>query len=169
MSEKPIRELVEILKRKQLTAKQEAFVQAYTTPGKGLNNASQAYRIAYPNCKGGYDKLGPRLMGKDGIKATIAKIRADLAAENGFTREKQLKDLELAKKIAQGKLDSSGMVSATREQNEMLGFHRELAPNAEREAARRAVLDTEKRKVAEKVAKLRTDEESGERTVRIGA
>ncbi len=137
--------------------KQKAFVQAYTTPGEGYNNATQAAVIA------GYSErtannMVSRLLVNVGIKAEIAQIRADLATEAGFTREQQLKDLELAKTFAVLKHETSGMVSAIREQNEMLGYHRELAPNTEKEAEKAAKMTDEEREFARIAARMRGNE-----------
>lgn len=53
---------------------------------------------------------------------------------------------------------------------DMGGLKRETAPNTEREAARKAKMDVQKRRIAEKVAKEITDEESGEpETIKIRA
>ena len=80
------------------------------------------------------------------VIAGIDKVKADLAAESKFTREKQLKDLETAKNMAKSLNNPAAMTSACREQNDMLGFHRENAPNSEKIAddAKR-LTDEEKR------------------------
>ena len=49
------------------------------------------------------------------------------------------------------------------EQNEMLGFHRDKAPNTEREQARLEAMTDEDIKLAKLAAKIRTTQESTER------
>ena len=146
--------------QKELTPKQKAFIQAYTTPGKGYNNATQAAIIAGYSAKTANNMVN-RLLVNVGIKEAIAQIRADLAVEMGFTREKQLKDLELAKGFALQKHETSGMVSAIREQNEMLGYHRELASNPEKEAEKAAKMTKEDKVLARITARQRTEELAG--------
>ena len=53
--------------------KQKEFILQYCTNG---HNASQAYKKAYPNTKGGWNKLSARLMAKEGIKQAISKYMA---------------------------------------------------------------------------------------------
>ena len=48
----------------------------------------------------------------------------------------QLGKLDRAYDLAEKRNNPSAMVQAAKEQNEMLGFHRELAPNEEKEAKR---------------------------------
>ena len=75
-----------------------------------------------------------------------------------LSREKQHQKLKEAFDIAKTGKNPAAMTSAVREQNEMLGYHRDTAPNAEKEAAKAKRMDSETRKVAEAVAKQRTDE-----------
>ncbi|MHC4326418.1 MAG: terminase small subunit [Planctomycetota bacterium] len=72
-----------------LTAKQQAFVQYYADSGSPETylNASQSYKKAYPNTKGGWDKLGPRLMVNDGIKRAIGEYRAKTTAKLEHNRQ----------------------------------------------------------------------------------
>lgn len=69
-----------------LTNKQQAFVEYYCANGF---NASAAYRIAYPSCKAGHNKLGSRLMTNDGIKQAIAKKKAVIKAESIASRKQR--------------------------------------------------------------------------------
>ena len=114
-----------------------------------------------------------RLLKKVNCSAYLEALKnekdSELQRKNKITRTTQLNALEDAIRLAEKLNKPSAMVSAIREQNEMLGYHRDNAPNAEREAAKKAIMDAETRKVAEKVAYLLTDEESGEvKTVKIG-
>ena len=63
--------------------------------------------------------------------------------KTNISRTFQLKKLDRAYEIAESHGNPSAMVSAIREQNEMLGFHRDNAPNPEAEAKRKARLDDE--------------------------
>lgn len=122
-------------KTRKLTQKQKEFCQAYTTPGKAYNNGTQAAIQA------GYSQkcanvISAQNLVKANIKNEIVRIKAELAEKQGFTRESQLKDLESAKALAMLQENVPGMVSAIREQNEMLGFHRDKAPNPEAAQAR---------------------------------
>ncbi len=67
-----------------LSDKQQAFVNEYVRNG---HNATQAYKTAYPNSKGEWDKLGPRLRVKEGIKQAIAEIEAVQAVKQEHDRE----------------------------------------------------------------------------------
>lgn len=155
-------------KKTKLTNKQTDFIQAYCTPGSsGYNNATQAMIIA------GYSERTAshcvfRMLSNAVIKDRIVRYRADLAAESEFTRKKQLKDLEDDKQKAKLAGQFSASISATREQNEMLGYHRDLAPNLEKEQAKRELLESEEREL-ERLTKLRVAELSTGRTHRIGS
>ena len=54
--------------------KQRAFINEYLTNG---HNASAAYKTAYPDCNGGWERLGHRLMINDDIKAEIVERMAE--------------------------------------------------------------------------------------------
>lgn len=53
----------------------QIFVNTYLTNGY---NAKQAYKTAYPNCHGGWAKLGSRLMTFDDVKNAIIKAKTEL-------------------------------------------------------------------------------------------
>ncbi len=53
----------------------QIFVNTYLTNDY---NATQAYKTAYPNCKGGWNRLGHRLLTFDDIKEAIDKAKKDL-------------------------------------------------------------------------------------------
>ena len=53
----------------------QIFVNTYLTNGY---NATQAYKTAYPNCNGGWDRLGHRLMSFDDVKQAISKAKLEL-------------------------------------------------------------------------------------------
>ena len=82
-------------------------------------------------------------MAKHGIMGRIAQIMVQMAEKLQITRERQLTKLDQAAAIALLQNNPSAMVSAIREQNDMLGYHREAAPNPEAEAAWKQRLDEE--------------------------
>ena len=69
----------------------------------------------------------------------------------------QLNKLNEVFQIAKKQKNPSAMVTAIREQNEMLGYHRENAPKPEKELARR---NCEKKEIEEleRIARQRTNE-----------
>ena len=121
-----------------ITDKQELFCQEYV-----INpNAREAY------IKAGYiptnaEFSASRLLSKVKIKTRIAQIQAVQAKKHNITRETQLAKFDQAAAIALSQNNPSAMVSAIREQNDMLGYHREAAPNPEAEAAWKQRLDEE--------------------------
>ena len=82
-----------------LSHKRQAFVDEYCMNGF---NASQAYKKAYPGCKGGWNKLSTRLMANEGVRAAItAKLKEKAAKVDvtiDFVLKKILSGLELAEK-----------------------------------------------------------------------
>ena len=67
----------------KLTDKQQHFCEEYCSNGY---NATKAYKTAYPNCKGNWDKLGFENKGKQGIKNEIARIMAITRKETVASR-----------------------------------------------------------------------------------
>ena len=156
MSQKPKR-----AKRNKLTGKQRLFVEYYCS--NSFNGVDAARKAGYGDENSSdnyYARIASENVRKCNIKAAIDKKMAKTAAKCEITRETQLKDLEKVKTFAVLADNPSAFVSAVREQNEMLGFHRELAPNAEKESKRLAKMDLEKRKMAEMAAKQRLDQEA---------
>jgi len=64
--------------------KQQAFINEYMING---HNASKAYKKAYPDCNGGWDRHGHRLMINDEIKAEITIRMAENKADTSRTIE----------------------------------------------------------------------------------
>ena len=95
------------------------------------------------------------------LKAAIARIDAKTAAKLDLSREGQHKKLDMALAMAIATENASAMTSAIREQNEMLGYHRDKAPNAEKVAEMREHMDAEEIARRQGQAKRRTDELSG--------
>lgn len=103
-----------------LSNKQQAFVNEYCSNGL---NATQAYKTAYPNCKGGWDKLGPRLMGKDGIKQVVAVVLAEKQVKTEHNQQITLNNLQAAYDLAKKQGNPVAMVAAEREKNAVTGQH----------------------------------------------
>jgi len=144
----------------------------------------KAKAIAAQYINNGYDKVktlldcgyspsyartvGLRLYDNVSVKAAIASIQGKTALKCDITRESQLKDLEKVKTDFIRATNPAAYVAACKEQNKMLGYHRELAPNEEKEAKRRARMDLEKVKMAEIAAKKRLEDASAEATPEQG-
>ena len=89
--------------------KQRAFINEYLING---HNATAAYKKAYPNCKGEWDKLGPRLRGKEGIRAEIDKRMAESVEKTDRTVESLDGMYQKAYDMAQGLKMPSAMTSS---------------------------------------------------------
>ena len=123
-------------KKTGISDKQETFCQEYLKD----KNAKQAY------IRAGYAKktaeVGScKLVSKVKIRARIDFLMAEPAKKLNITRESQL--LKLQTIVDDKDCTGTTAVSAIREMNDMLGYHREAAPNPEAEAARKQRLDEE--------------------------
>jgi len=115
------------------------------------------------------DGRGHKLRANVRVKAAIKAIDDELAAESKFSRELQLKRLDSLLEMAIGQQNVTAGKACIAEQNDMLGYHRDNAPNAERELAKLERASEEERKLAVLAARLRTEEESQDRpNIRIG-
>lgn len=76
------------MEKKILTDKQLAFVENYCSNGY---NAAKAYKDAYPNCNGNYDKLGHENKRKQGIKDAIEQYKAKITEKVDFDRSMAIK------------------------------------------------------------------------------
>jgi len=98
-----------------------------------------------------------RLLKKVNCSAYLEALKnekdSELQRKNKITRTTQLNALTKAKELAERLNNPSAMVSAIREQNDMLGYHREAAPNPEAEAARKQRLDEETQALREQARK----------------
>lgn len=139
--------------RQKLTERQAKFVD--------LIHSGQDRANAYINA--GYKAKSRRIAQQTASRllTTNSKVieyfealRAEDDRKVNISRTMQLRKLEKACEIAEGKKNPSGMVAAIKEQNEMLGFHRETAPNPEREQ-RRKKLEEEERKALHDLADAR--------------
>jgi len=126
--------------------------------GKAKRNKTETLRIV------GYKPsyyLGGRsdraVWGNVRVIAAIKAIDDEFAAEMDLTRKAQYR--RLLDIIDNTQLDTV-KVSALRELNEMLGYHREAAPNKEKEQALAARMSKEDRELATLAARLRTEQEA---------
>jgi hypothetical protein len=101
------------------------------------------------------------------IRAEIDRLQAKTELRTDISREKQLLDLEKVKTPEMLKKNPTAYVSAVREQNEMLGYHREKGLNPEKEAVKAAKMSAEERRLAEAAAKARTGEEAEEPKIKL--
>ena len=116
-------------------------------------NGKQVYADGYCQSDRGHKTVFNNMQ----VKAEITRLEAESAAEAKITREIQHAKLTEAFNIAKGKKNAAAMTGAIREQNEMLGYHRETAPNTEREEAKRARTEAEQTEL-ERLAAKRTSE-----------
>jgi len=99
-----------------------------------------------------------RLLNKNAnVKAYYDALWQEKARVSNISRTQQLRKLDRAYEIAERQKNPSTMVSAIREQNEMLGYHREAAPNLEREQDKKELMEAELREL-ERLSKQRTAE-----------
>ena len=100
----------------------------------------------------GYSKLyseraGLKLFDNVQLIATIARIDAKTERKLDLSRAKQHAKLEQAQAMAIETHSPSAMVSAIREQNEMLGYHRDKSPNQEREQSLTGRITAEEQRI----------------------
>ena len=107
---------------KPLSDKQQSFVNEYCING---HNASQAYKRAYPNSKGEWEKLGPRLRVKEGVKDAIAKIMAKTAEKTETTLETLQTMYSKAYDLAKETKQPAAMVTATTGIARLYGFDKD--------------------------------------------
>jgi len=152
-----IERLETLAKELELTDKQIKFclsyckcndrIQAYGEAGYKSKNRAQASMNA-----SGLITKNPK------IPQFMAAVKSSLDAEIGISRSMQMNALNEAYAVAKRQGQAASMVAAIREQNEMLGYHRELAPNAEKEAAIRQSMGEEQRALAAAAAALRAEQ-----------
>lgn len=132
-------------KPRELSNKQRAFADNVLAGMNGTNAAKQAGYEA--NSDKAFGVIATNNLVKVSIKAYIErkrrKVQDKIDEELIYTRKKQLDKLDKAYDRADKQDSPTAMVSAIREQNEMLGYHRELGPNKERESERKAKIDKE--------------------------
>jgi hypothetical protein len=106
--------------------KQQAFINEYMING---HNASQAYKKAYPNCKGGWNKLAANLMAKNGIKQAIRAEMGKIREKVDHTRDIAIEMLttdraSLAEKAGNGDIQAiQARTAITRELDAISNLH----------------------------------------------
>lgn len=100
-------------KTQQMTLQRAEFIKQLFSP-EIMFNATDAYKIAYPKCKSGNaNRLANRLMSYDVIKLEIAKQRAQIAKETGFSIERAQQMYEEDRDFARSCRQSGAAVTAT--------------------------------------------------------
>ncbi len=130
--------------------------------GEGKRNKTETLRIAgyKPSyCLGG--RSDKAVWGNERVIKAIQAIDAKTEQEMGFSRTQQLSRLTKAYDMANTSGSASAMTGAIREMNEMLGYHRDKAPNSERAQAIANRMTEQERAIAEEVARIITDREAG--------
>jgi len=143
-----------ITKEKAIQVARAYAATNFLNRSKALINAGYTENYA----RGGRSKI---VYDNELVKKEIAKLQANEENYLDVSREKQLKRLKLAYDEAEITENPSAMVSAIREMNEMLGYHRDNAPNPEKEALRKRRTDTETARLR-RLVRHRTGELAGE-------
>ena len=142
--------------RSKCTESQARFTEnLYETADRGQSYIDAGFK---PKNKEVAAQCAWRLLNKNAnVKAYYDALWEEKARASNISRTQQLRKLDRAYEIAKQQKNSSAMVSAIREQNEMLGYHREAAPNLEKEQALKD--RTEQERIAlERLARQRTGE-----------
>lgn len=148
--------------RNKLTEKQVKFVtlhksgvergKAYIDAGYTAKTLQQAQINA------------SRLLTKnDKVIVYFEALKANDDRNTNISRTMQLNRLNALYDMAITQKNVPAANSVVREMNEMLGYHREAAPNLEKEQAKKAILETEEREL-EQLSKVRTVKLSEHRT-----
>ena len=128
--------------RNNCTPREAKFLELWLNGGEKFSVYKQAGY--HPKSPGVASANVCRLLKKAQCKAYFQALKDQQDKNTNISRTMQLNQLHKAFKMAQSQSNPSAMISAIREQNEMLGYHRESAPNQEREQARRDIIAKEK-------------------------
>ena len=107
-----------------MTLQRAEFIKIIFSP-EVMFNATKAYRIAYPRCKTGHNRLANRLMSKDVIKLAIAKKRVEISKKTDFTIEKAQQMYEEDREFARKCRQSGAAVTATTGICRLYGFDKD--------------------------------------------
>lgn len=135
----------------------EALARAFTSNGRKQEQAmidvgyTKNYASSY--CGVMWDNTS--------LIAAIARIDAKTEEKLDLSRAGQHEKLQDAYNIAEKAKNPAAMTGAIREQNEMLGFHRDKAPNQEKVDEILARMTDEEIATRRIVAKMRTDALAG--------
>jgi len=146
--------------RDKCTERQARFAEnLYQTADRGQSYIDAGFK---PKNKEVAAQCAWRLLNKNAnVKAYYNALWVEKARTSNISRTQQIRKLDRAYEMAEQQKNPSAMVSATREQNDMLGYHRETAPNPEKEAAKRAKSEQEG-KLFDEFVRQRTEEASKE-------
>ena len=142
--------------RDACTDKQQRFVQLY----KNGQDRGEAYVNA------GYHSMSKKiaqqcacklLTKSKAVMAYFEALKDEDSRNTNITRTTQLNRLDTLYSMAVEQHNVSAGASVIREQNEMLGYHRENAPNMEREQARKE-LEKDEAEALDRLAQERTEE-----------
>lgn len=142
--------------RDRLTDKQAKFVELVVS-GMDRGEAYQKAKYKPKTLQMAQQEASRLLTQNVKVIAYYEACLAEIERKLNIQRGTQLRKLNETYDMAKEDRSTSAMVSAIREQNEMLGFHRESAPNLEREERRRDLIDKELKELSRLVAD-RTDE-----------
>lgn len=115
------------------------------TPGSDTygNGKESAHKAGYKGNSNTLAQTAHKLVRNAKCIARKAAIWAETAEKLGLSREGQHEKLQMALAMAIATANASAMTGAIREQNEMLGYHRDKAPNTEKMAELRDRMETE--------------------------
>lgn len=137
----------------------EALARAFTSNGRNRGKALRIIGYAESTCISG--KALEDIYGHLRVKAAIARIDAKTEEKLDLSRAGQHAKLETAIQMALDAKNPAAYISGVREQNEMLGYHRDKAPNQEKVDEILARMTDEEIATRRIVAKMRTDALSG--------
>jgi len=145
-------------KPRNLTGKQELFSKYIFMLGSETfgNGVKSAQKAGYKGSYAVLNQIAIDNLHKPIIIREKQRIQTETEEKLDLSREKQHKKLELAFTLAVKTESPSAMVSAIREQNEMLGYHRDKSPNTERESAKLKRMSEETKRLAQQLALLLT-------------
>ncbi len=143
---------------KELTNKQQAFIQEYCSNGY---NAAKAYKVAYPDCKAGHNALGARLTANDSIKQAVEVKKAEKQAEIDYNYD--VAASELRKRLAylepqakQGNIQAiQAQTAILRELNDITGLHKQTIQHKGEALPKRSEAEDRAYAEAARVLKIR--------------
>lgn len=133
----------------------KAIAREFTSNSR--NKTQAMITVGYDEGYADSGKGHKTVFGNIRVIAEIKRIDDEREAESDFTRADQLKSLNTAKDLATTQKQPAALVSAIREQNEMLGYHRDKAPNQEKQQAIANRMSEQEKAIAEEVARILTD------------
>ncbi len=146
----------------KLSTKQAAFAKnMYTAGSKTYGNGVESARAA--QYAGNYNTLAQtahKLVNNAKIKQAKIEICQETAKETGVSRERQMNRLDDLYDMAVDQKNPTAAKGIVAEQNEMLGFHRDKAPNTEKVDELLQRMGAEELAYRRAYAKQRTEAES---------